>query len=81
MSGPDARDSFRNGSQYVTTREFDNHCSGQDDRLRDIEKRVDDMEAKWDRYVGPVVLLAGTLTIVATVSNLILIFVGLTGGG
>ena len=71
----------RNGSGFVSTREYDRHVESQDSRMKEVEKRVDDMERKWDRFMGPGVIMVTILNVVLIVSNIALIYVGVVAPG
>jgi hypothetical protein len=64
----------RPGNGYVTTREYDNRCRTVDKHFERHDEELDELRDWKNRYAGPVVIIAGTLTIIATVSNLLVIF-------
>ena len=74
----------RNGP-YLQTREFELHVAAvdreRDEMKQHIERsddRIDDLERRWDRYVGPVLVFSFALTMVLSATN-ILVLVGVVG--
>ena len=74
----------RNGP-YLRTREFDAHVRTSDERHEDMKQRIerndtriDGLERRWDRYVGPVLVFSFALTMVLSATN-ILVLVGVVG--
>ncbi len=64
----------------VRFREFDDHRrqsvgdhAEMKRQIKDNERRVNDLERKWDRYVGPIVIFSSALTVVLVLTNLAVI--------
>ena len=63
-----------NGDHYVSRHEWAAHVSSSKECQDQQARRIRELEDRWNRYAGPVVLLLGTLTVIATIGNLLVIF-------
>lgn len=77
-----------NGGRYVTRYEWDEHTRWSRDALKKLEdahdaacQRIDQLERRWDRYAGPIVLLLAVMGLIATTASIAsaVVIMGRTG--